>query len=251
MKKKYLSPICAFDFHRNITLWRRSILSFLAIVEVNKGADHYGPSAVARNTPVFFIKKIRDCIILCGLIFSALLPATAFGHRGPIDEIDNCRIQVGSEWMHFTAYTPTFTEGKEYCQSIPHLGPTNLVFDYEGKGLRHVTVEFEITKEPEGTRIAYQEPKKIKTGTVDSVVDFSKFGAGSYLAHVTIVDGGNTLDTHLPFSVGIKEDSSSALMKFLPPLITGIVIFLVIFFLILSTRRKKNPAVISTEPTEK
>jgi hypothetical protein len=33
-------------------------------------------------------------------------------------------------------------------------------------------VEFEVTKEPEGTRVFYQAPEKIKKGTVDAKVDF-------------------------------------------------------------------------------
>ena len=84
-----------------------------------------------------------------------------------------------------------------------------MVFDYEGKKLRDVFIEFEVTKEPEGTRVYYQPPKQIKTGTVNARIDFSKFGAGDYLAHVTIVHKDEKLDTHLPFSVGIGETKRS------------------------------------------
>jgi hypothetical protein len=85
------------------------------------------------------------------------------------------------------------------------------VFDYEGKSLRNLTVEFEVTKEPEGTRIFYQEPTKIKSGTVNGVVDFSKFGAGNYLAHVAIVHKDKSMDSHIPFSVGLEDESSDNL----------------------------------------
>jgi hypothetical protein len=106
---------------------------------------------------------------------------------------------------------------------------TNLVFDYEGKSLRNLTVEFEVTKEPEGTRVFYQEPTKIKTGTVNGVVDFSKFGAGNYLAHVAIVHKDKSLDSHIPFSVGLEEESSDNLpikSLFLVALIAAVVYFL-------------------------
>ena len=117
-------------------------------------------------------------------------------------EIDTCRIPVGDQWVHFSAYTPAITQDTEYCRSIPDLGWTNLVFDYENKILRKMTVEFEITKEPEGGRVYYKEPKPHKTGTVNAVVDFNSFGAGDYLIHVTLVNEGKKIDAHLPLSVG-------------------------------------------------
>ena len=146
---------------------------------------------------------------LLGLLTIAL-PSAVYAHRGASNEVDPCNILVGHERVHFTAYTPTFTT-KEYCQSIPHLGATNLVFDYEGKSLRNLTVEFEVTKEPEGTRVFYKEPTKIKSGTVNGVVDFSKFGAGNYLAHVAIVHKDKSIDSHIPFSVGLEDESSDNL----------------------------------------
>jgi hypothetical protein len=161
--------------------------------------------------PALFNTIAHACraIALFGLL-TITLPSVVYAHRGANDEVDACNILVGHERVHFTAYTPTFTT-KEYCQSIPHLGMTNLVFDYDGKGLRNLTVEFEVTKEPEGTRIFYKEPTKIKSGTVNGVVDFSKFGAGNYLAHVAIVHKDKSIDSHIPFSVGLEEEYSDNL----------------------------------------
>ena len=163
------------------------------------------------SLPVLFNMIAHACraIVLFGLLISTL-PSAVYAHRGASNEVDACNILVGHERVHFTAYTPTFTT-KEYCQSIPRLGMTNLVFDYDGKGLRNLTVEFEVTKEPEGTRVFYQEPTKIKSGTVNGVVDFSKFGAGNYLAHVAIVHKDKSLDSHIPFSVGLEGESSDNL----------------------------------------
>ena len=143
--------------------------------------------------------------VLSALFLSMSFSAPCYSHRGALDEVDICRIKVGTEKIHFTAYTPTFTQSEGYCRFIPHMGMTNLIFDYEGKKLRDVSIEFEVTKEPEGTRIFYQEQQKTKTGTVKADIDFSKYGAGDYLAHVTIVHDGEKLDTHLPFVVGAEE----------------------------------------------
>ncbi len=162
------------------------------------------------------------------LLLTLLNSPQAFAHRGPADEIDNCRIRVGTEKIHFSAYTPTFSQGASYCQFIPHIGPTNLVFDYEGQKLRNVSVEFEITKEPEGTRVFYQEPTKIKSGTLDTLVDFSQHGGGDYLAHITIMHEGEKLDTHLPFAIGVEEEHTPGWVKVLIPLlfIVAVLVFM-------------------------
>lgn len=146
--------------------------------------------------------------VLSALFLTMSFSAPSYSHRGALDEIDVCRIRVGTEKIHFTAYTPTFTQSEGFCRFIPNVGMTNLIFDYEGKKLRDVSIEFEVTKEPEGTRIFYLEPQKTKTGTVKADIDFSKYGAGDYLAHVTIVHDGEKLDTHLPFVVGAEEEKT-------------------------------------------
>jgi hypothetical protein len=170
------------------------------------------------------------------------LPATVHAHKGPVDDIDECKIRVGYEWIHFTAYTPKFTGAREYCKNIPQLGPTNLVFDYEGKKLRHITVEFEVTKEPEGTRIFYQEPQMIKSGTVNGLVDFSQYGAGDYLAHVTIVHKNKRLDSHLSFKVGFEEKSYGRLINFLVSLF---VVFVLIFIMIRKANKEDSESISS------
>ena len=177
-------------------------------------------------------------IILSVLFLSLILPSTASAHRGAKNEVDTCRFSVGDEVIHFSAYTPTFTGGKSYCHGIPNIGLTHLVFDYEGKKLRHTTVEFEITKEPEGTRIYYHEPEKIKKGSVDAQIDFANFGAGDYLAHVTIMYKGEKLDSHLPFSIGVASEEDG-----LPFIIKVALILLVIVILamvIMSFFKKKK-----------
>lgn len=150
----------------------------------------------------------RAQMALTMLLLALVLPSIANAHRGARNEPDTCRFSVGDEAIHFSAYTPTFSAGKSYCHGIPYIGPTDLVFDYEGKKLRNTSVEFEITKEPEGTRIYYHKPEKIKKGSVDAKIDFSKFGAGDYLAHVTILYQGEKLDSHLPFSIGAEAEDS-------------------------------------------
>ena len=182
--------------------------------------------------------------ILTLFFLSISFSTPSLGHRGQTDEIDNCRIKVGFEKIHFTAYTPEFSGAQGYCQEIPNLGVTNLVFDFEGKKLRNISLEFEVTKEPEGTRVFYQPAQKIKTGTVNASIDFSKYGAGDYLAHVTIVYKGEKLDTHLPFSVGVGGTKTPWGRYF----IFLIIVLLIVFFVKLNRINKINEQ--SSEPAE-
>lgn len=166
-------------------------------------------SAVSDKTQNNNNKRLsRLWISFAALFLSMSFSAPSYSHRGAPDEVDVCRIKVGTEVVHFTAYTPTFSQTEGFCRFIPNVGLTNLIFDYEGKKLRDLSIEFEVTKEPEGTRIFHQEPQKIKVGTVKADIDFSKYGAGDYLAHVTLVHDGEKQDTHLPFVVGAQEDKS-------------------------------------------
>jgi len=180
-------------------------------------------------------KTSRCWAVLSALVLSLSFSAPSYSHRGALDEIDVCRIRVGTEKIHFTAYTPTFSQSQGYCRFIPNVGLTNLIFDYEGKKLRDVSIEFEVTKEPEGTRIFYLEPQKTKSGTVKADVDFSKYGAGDYLAHVTIVHDGEKQDTHLPFVVGAEEEKTPW-RRYLYML--GAVVVLVVTGITVLTRRQ-------------
>ncbi len=146
----------------------------------------------------------KSCVVGVFMLFGILLPATsAWAHGGVSIKIDSCRIPIQDQWVHFTAYTPLVTADTEYCDKIPDVAAkTNLVFDYVGKKLRKLTIEFEITKEPEGTVVYHQDPKTHGTGTVNAVVDFTRYGAGDYLAHVTLISDSDKIDAHLPFTVG-------------------------------------------------
>ena len=143
----------------------------------------------------------RSLVLAVGIVLSALIPVSVtWAHGGASVEADTCRINVGPHLVHFTAYQPQLSGTTEFCNNIPELGKSVIVFDYEGKALRNMTVEFEITKEPEGSRIFYKEPSKAPTGTINTEVNFTT--PGNYLAHVTLVNEGQKVDAHVPFSVG-------------------------------------------------
>lgn len=161
--------------------------------------------------PQFSGSKLTPAILqICTLII-LIMPTMVWSHRVADNQIDPCQIQVGYEPIHITAYTPILTKAKQYCQNIPGLGQTQLVFDYVGKKLKYITLEFEVTKEPEGKRVFYQEPIKNIHGTMNAAIDFSQYGAGQYKVRITIVHKGKRLDTFLPLQVGMDSGNSSGM----------------------------------------
>jgi len=146
------------------------------------------------------LKMIKKSCAALGLLAASFLPMVAWAHGGASVDTDQCRVQIGPHLVHFTAYQPQLTGTTEYCNSIPELGQSTIVFDYEGKALRNMTVEFEITKEPEGTRVFYAPPSTHSNGTFNSNINFTD--AGKYRVHITLVNEGQKVDEHIALSVG-------------------------------------------------
>lgn len=158
-------------------------------------------------------KSARYPSIYAGAMFWALamlVPNGAFAHGGGTGvDLDVCRIPVDNHWVHFTAYQPQLTGGQEFCNAIPGIGQTTIVFDYEDRALRDMTVEFEITKEPEGARVFYQAPTTVPTGTFTSKLDLGE--KSKYLVHVTLVNEGKKTDAHIPLNVGSGGGTGSSM----------------------------------------
>jgi hypothetical protein len=176
----------------------------------------------------------KNTLMTSILLFLAMLVpglSWADGGGGPSSgPSGSCRVQVGSHLVTFTAYQPQLSGSTPYCDDIPELGNTAIVFDYEGKALRNMTVEFEITKEPGGERFFYQPPEPHPTGTFTRNVNFTE--PGDYTAHVTLIHEGQTYDSHVPFSVAEAHGLPISTI-----IIIAVVLFSIGYFFYLS-----NPA---------
>lgn len=179
-------------------------------------------------------KMIKQGIIALGFVLSAALPTSLWAHGGASVDTDQCRVQIGPHLVHFTAYQPQLTGTTEYCTNIPELGDANLVFDYEGKALRNMTVEFEITKEPEGTRIFYQPPEAHSKGTFNTKVNFTE--AGKYRGHITLVNEGQKVDEHIGFTVGKGQAGGNSTTY----IVVGVTLFALGYIMYLSNARFKG-----------
>lgn len=150
---------------------------------------------------------VRTLLLILGVLVYLAPVSRGFAHGGASVEADTCRIMVGPHLVHFTAYQPQLAGTTEYCDKIPELGPSTIVIDYEGKALRNMTVEMEITKEPGGTRVYYQPPATHTTGSFNTTVNFTE--PGNYLTHITLVNEGQRIDAHVPFKVGSSKGEIS------------------------------------------
>ncbi len=170
----------------------------------------------------------RNLALPLALLLAAMLPiSAAWAHGGASVDTDQCRIQVGPHLVHFTAYQPQLTGNAEFCGDIPEIGPTVMVFDYEGKALRNMTVEVELTKEPEGTRQVYLPPATHSSGTFNTSFSFPE--AGKYLVHVTLINEGQKIDAHIPLKVGTAKNEISSSTKII--IVTVMVAVLYILYL--------------------
>ncbi|MGJ0490165.1 hypothetical protein [Methylobacter sp.] len=147
-----------------------------------------------------------------GLFFSASL----WAHGGAAGtDTDQCKFELEPDhWIHYTAYQPKAFPAEDFCGNIPSTDTlTQLVFDYQDVRYRNMAVEFEVTKEPEGTRVFFQEAKKHKSGTVVLALPSGVPEVGKYLIHITLVpDQGDRLDAHMSFMAGKGQQVSSGNM---------------------------------------
>ncbi len=152
----------------------------------------------------------KGFLVLMGLLFSASL----WAHGGAAGtDTDQCKFELEpTHWLHYTAYQPNAFPAEDFCANIPRANElTLLVFDYQDMKYRDMLVEFEVTKEPEGTRIFFLPAAKHKKGTVELRLPNGVPEAGKYLIHITLIPDadkmdartqGSRLDAHMSFSAG-------------------------------------------------
>jgi len=162
----------------------------------------------------------KGLLVLIGLVFSTAL----WAHGGAAGtDTDQCKFELEKDhWLHYTAYQPKAYPAEEFCGNLPDVNTlTQLVFDYQDQRYRNMAIEFEVTKEPEGTRVFFSEAKKHKSGTVVLDLPNGVSEPGKYLIHITLLqDTGERLDAHMSFKAGAGQPVSK----------TNIGLYLLIFF---------------------
>jgi len=155
-----------------------------------------------------FLKKTT--LGLTALLFSSAL----WAHGGAAGtDTDQCKFELQpTHWIHYTAYQPKAFPAEDFCGNIPSTGTlTQLVFDYQDMKYRNMAVEFEVTKEPGGERVFFQEAAKHKSGTVMLSLPEGVKDPGKYLIHITLVPDageGERLDAHMSFQAGKGQSAT-------------------------------------------
>ena len=161
------------------------------------------------NTSELLRKIIMGSI---AVLFSASLWAHG-GAKGT--DTDQCKFELEPDhWIHYTAYQPVAFPAEEFCANLPREKEAIiLVFDYQDQKYKNDTVEFEVTKEPEGTRVFFLEGAKHKKGTVELKMPNGVPEAGKYLIHITLVpDQGERKDVHMSFKAGGGPAASKSMV---------------------------------------
>jgi hypothetical protein len=156
---------------------------------------------------------LRNTLLgLLALLFSSAL----WAHGGAAGtDTDQCKFELEKDhWIHYTAYEPKAYPAAEFCGNLPDLNSLiQLVFDYQDQRYRNMSIEFEVTKEPEGTRVFFEGAKKHKSGTVVLSLPEGVATEGKYLIHITLLqDTGERLDAHMSFKAGGGEPVSKSLL---------------------------------------
>ena len=145
-----------------------------------------------------------------GLLLSTALWAHG-GAKGT--DTDQCKFELEPDhWIHYTAYQPNAFPAEEFCANIPRdKEALILVFDYQDQKYKDNTVEFEVTKEPEGIRVFFLEGAKHKKGTVELKLPNGVPEPGNYLIHITLIpDQGERKDVHMGFKAGAGRGASNS-----------------------------------------
>jgi len=151
--------------------------------------------------------------VLLGAV-AVLFSASVWAHGGAKGtDTDQCKFELEPDhWIHYTAYQPNAFPAEEFCADIPRdKEALILVFDYQDQKYKDDTVEFEVTKEPEGTRVFFLQGAKHKKGTVELKLPNGVPEPGKYLIHITLVpDQGERKDVHMAFKAGGGPSASNS-----------------------------------------
>jgi len=118
----------------------------------------------------------------------AALPFTAaLAGGGMVLEGDVCIIRIDFYSLHFTAYQPTTSGSKQFCQKIPETGATIFVLDYLHPSLKEVPVSFRIIHDVTG------QGSFVKLKHVEKIADLERHTV-FYQPPIIQTDASLTLD---------------------------------------------------------
>ena len=179
------------------------------------------------------------------LFLLVVAPFSAMAQHGHELAPDTCVLHIGPYKMYFHSYLPDTYYDRQFCQELPAIGNTVLVFDYVEQELRSLPVEVRIIRDTgsednlEAVTVAHLPAKIHPTGSIDVKYNFDK--PGKFVGLVSIGDKREHV-SRFPFSVGETSTVShlTHYMMVLVPVLVGIAV--AVFF---SFRDRRKPSEIT------
>jgi hypothetical protein len=158
------------------------------------------------------MKPCNSLLSVAAAVGLALALAAPRGEaRGALGyDQEACVLKVGPDFLYFSGYQFAVSQRK-FCEDVPDVGETTLVFDLAQDELRQMKLDFRITRDAgatptegsaaNGSTVAYLPPETYPRGTFSFVHTFDE--PGNFVGVVT-ADGpnGEHWVASFPFSVG-------------------------------------------------
>jgi hypothetical protein len=150
--------------------------------------------------------------------------------------------------MYFHSYLPDTYYDRQFCQELPGIGNTVLVFDYVEQELRSLPVEVRILRDTgsednlEAVTIAHLPAKIHPTGSIDVKYNFDK--PGKFVGLVSIGEKREHV-SRFPFSVG-ETSTVSHLTHYIMVFVPVLVGIAVAVFFAFRDRRKPSGVPVSS-----
>ncbi len=168
---------------------------------------------------------MKPCNSLLSIAAAAALALTLAAPRAEARgalgyDQEACVLKVGPDFLYFSGYQFAASPRK-FCEDVPEVGETTLVFDLAQDELRQMKLDLRITRDagaapaegaaPDGSTVAYLPPETYPRGTFSFVHNFDE--PGNFVGVVT-ADGpnGEHWVARYPFSVGGAPASMTPLI---------------------------------------
>ncbi len=159
-----------------------------------------------------FMKLTLVCLMFSfGFSFSTQIQA----HGGLSLAEDMCKLTIGPYTMHFTGYQPEVSQGKEFCEDIPEIGRTVVVFDYIEEALRPLPTEVRVIRDTgseedlDAITIFHMPAKVYPNASINFEYNFTE--PGKFIGLVTVGENQEYV-SRFPFSVGQPSYTPSLLV---------------------------------------
>nr|BAM38062.1 hypothetical protein [Haliea sp. ETY-NAG] len=139
-------------------------------------------------------------------------PLKVMAHGGLAMEFDQCKLTIGPYYMHFSGYQKGDSKNTEFCEDMPFVAQTFIVFDFIDNVMRAMEIEVQVVRNvdlvgdpaSDGELIYAKPPTSYRSGSIKVGLDFDD--PGYYVGIVKATSPtGESFESRFPFSVGFQS----------------------------------------------